>query len=32
MTAALRVVIADDEPPARAVLRDLLRGRDGVEL
>jgi two-component system LytT family response regulator len=32
MTAALRVVIADDEPPARAVLRELLRGRDGVEL
>src|SRR4051812_24431712 len=28
----MRVMIADDEPPARAVLRDLLRGRDGVEL
>lgn len=28
----VRVVIADDEPPARAVLRDLLLARDGVVL
>jgi two-component system LytT family response regulator len=32
MTAPLRVVLADDEPPARAVLRDLLRVRANVEL
>ena len=32
MTGALRVVIVDDEPPARAVLRELLRGRAGIAL
>jgi two-component system LytT family response regulator len=32
MMERIRIVIADDEPPARAVLRDLLAGRDGVEV
>jgi two-component system LytT family response regulator len=32
VTEPLRVLIADDEPPARAVLRELLAGRPGIEL